>query len=424
MSLDAKPSFAGTRRLELRAAKVFLFVALSGASYLAFVSLSGEGVAGCGPGSGCNQVLSSRWAYWMGIPVSLPALAIYLGLLIATWTGDRTTPLVNKPAACFVIVALGGLIVLAAGWFGLLQYAIIKHWCKFCLATHASALVAVGLLIRNALVSQPASDPSQRRSFRLPNLAMGGAAAVFGLAVLITGQLAVKKPLYIVTAMSARAYASHSRTLTLYNGQFDLDPDALPLIGSPSATNYIVSLFDYTCKHCRRLHPLLRAVARSYSGRLAIISLPVPLDAHCNPLIQNTNPANANACDYARLGLAVWRARPASFPEFDDWLFDSDPLPSLDQARAKAEHLAGKEALAQALGSSWVRTQLNKNVDLYIANSRLTRNARLPQLIFGDAATGGSIENMDELMTLIRQHAPLNTGASPPITPGQPAPAR
>jgi uncharacterized membrane protein len=419
--MNAKLSWAGNGRLSLLAARVFLLLALSGASYLAFVSLSGEGVAGCGPGSGCNRVLSSRWAYWLGIPVSLPAIAVYLGLLLATWTGDQTAPLVNRRPAWFLTLALGGLIVLAAGWFALLQYAIIKHWCKFCLATHASALMSVGLLICAALGNPPAPTPAQGRPWRLPKLALGGAAAVFGLALLIIGQLAVKKPLYIVAKMSGRALAFNSRTFNLYDGQFVLDPDALPLMGLPSATNYIVCLFDYTCVHCRRLHPLLRGAVRSCSGGLAIISLPVPLDAECNRVLRKTLPANANACEYARLGLAVWRVHPAAFTEFDDWLFDSDPLPPPDQARARAEQLAGREALARALADSWVRRQLNTDVDLYVANSRLLRNTHLPQLIFDNAAIAGAIEDMDDLMRQIHQHAPLNRGAAPPGTPRQPA---
>ena len=43
--------------------------------YLAYISLAlGSGVPGCGQDSGCEQVLSSPWAYWLGIPVSLPGL--------------------------------------------------------------------------------------------------------------------------------------------------------------------------------------------------------------------------------------------------------------------------------------------------------------------------------------------------------------
>ena len=51
--------------------------------YLAYVSLVlGGGVPGCGPDSGCDRVLSSPWAYWLGIPVSLPGFVLYAIFLI------------------------------------------------------------------------------------------------------------------------------------------------------------------------------------------------------------------------------------------------------------------------------------------------------------------------------------------------------
>lgn len=417
MTSDSNLSFSGNR-LSLQAARVFLVFALGGAGYLAFVSLSGGGVAGCGPGSGCNEVLSSHWAYWMGIPVSLPAIAVYLSLLIATWTNPGRT-FANKPAARFVMIALAATILLAAAWFGFVQYAIIKHWCKFCLATHASALAAAGCLTHAIFNRQAAPASAQETPLRLPNLAGAGAAAVFGLAILIIGQLAVKKPLFLVTRMPTKASGADAGTLRLFNNQFNLDPDALPLIGSPSATNYIIDLFDYTCSHCRRLHPLLRELARVYSGKLAIISLPVPLEAGCNPLIRNTAQANLNACEYARLGLAVFRTRPAAFQEFDDWLFDSNSIPPIEQARAKAGELAGKEPLAAALAGSWVKDQLKTDVDLYMIDSQVMRNAHLPQLLFGDAAIAGSIETMDELLRVFNQRELLRRSTAPTNAPGR-----
>ena len=58
--------------------------------YLAYVSLAlGGGVPGCGPDSGCDRVLSSPWAYWLGIPVSLPGLVLYAIFLINTFSLRR-----------------------------------------------------------------------------------------------------------------------------------------------------------------------------------------------------------------------------------------------------------------------------------------------------------------------------------------------
>ena len=58
-----------------------LIIAAMGAGYLAWVSIHNGPAAGCGPESGCNAVLQSRWAYWLDLPVSVPAVLVYLALL-------------------------------------------------------------------------------------------------------------------------------------------------------------------------------------------------------------------------------------------------------------------------------------------------------------------------------------------------------
>jgi len=52
--------------------------------YLAWVAIHHGPAAGCGPTSGCSAVLQSRWAYWLNIPVSAPAVLVYLALFGAT----------------------------------------------------------------------------------------------------------------------------------------------------------------------------------------------------------------------------------------------------------------------------------------------------------------------------------------------------
>src|SRR5215213_2502249 len=44
--------------------------------YLLWRTLAEAGAPpGCGPDSGCEQVLSSRWSTWMNLPVAAPAVA-------------------------------------------------------------------------------------------------------------------------------------------------------------------------------------------------------------------------------------------------------------------------------------------------------------------------------------------------------------
>jgi protein-disulfide isomerase len=329
----------------------------------------------------------------MGIPVSLPAAALYCALLAATCgllPGHGARDSFRKAVIAFSIV-----IVAAAIWFTFLQYAIIQSWCRFCLATHASALFSAAWLLALSLKSAPAPPPIR------PGFKAGLLLGLLGIAILIGGQFAALHVVrYEVVSFSIGGHSSAGR-LNLYSGRFELDPDALPTLGSSSAPGFVVGLYDYTCTHCRRLHPLLKDVQARLAGRVTLIMLPAPLDAGCNPMVPVNDPANDGACEYARLALAVWRSRPAAFGQFDDWLFAPARIPTLPEARAKAENLVGKEALEEALGDSWVNRQIATDVRLYMATSQATNDLHLPQLIFADAAVSGSANDAAELERII-----------------------
>lgn len=384
-------------------ARICLLVALCGAAYLASVALRGGPVTGCGPGSGCDRVLSSHWAYWLGLPVSLPAMAVYLSLLAATVTVNRQRSPGLPQVSLHLIITLSLLVLVSALWFLLVQRLFIHAWCKFCLATHASAGLAACLLLAAALKRGPGLPTAVSAAVTRRRLGLSVCAAIAGLAILIAGQATVKKKLYAITYFSRQSGGASPQVL-LHDGRFRLDPKELPVLGSSTATNFIVSFFDYTCSHCRALHPLLMAAEEEYHGRFAIIALPVPLDAACNPLILLTAPANQDACEYAKLGLAVWHVKPGAFREFDDWFFDSSEIPRLSEARTHAAMLVGQEALDRALSDAWVLRQLQTDIALYQANARVVGDGLLPQLVIGDVVTHGAIETQDELTQLIESH--------------------
>jgi uncharacterized membrane protein len=376
----------------------FLLIAICGAGYLAAVSIMNGAVAGCGPNSGCSRALSSRWGYWLGVPVSLPALIAYSTLLVGVVSLSRQQTEDAVRLWSRVIVALSMLVFGAALWFVLLQAAVIHAWCKVCLGTHLAACTAGAVLLAHCWpTAAPVSMPQSSTAW------MSLACAGILLTVLAGGQLAFKARLYRV-GLSSAGSGLVGHDLNLYHGKIKLDPADLPLMGSASATNLIVSAFDYTCSHCRALHGVLRQIERRFSGKVAIITLPVPLDALCNPLILLTAPANENACEYARLGLAVWHARPEAFEEFDNWMFSTTAVPSLEEARARARDLVGRDQFVRALSGGWVAAQLQTDVQLYEASSRASRDSRLPILVIGDTETHGAIDDLDDLTRLIEQH--------------------
>src|SRR6267143_4129610 len=111
-----------------------MVAAISVSGYLAWTSLSGGSVAGCGPDSGCDRVLHSRWGYWFGVPVSLLALLVYFSVLwMSLRLGGRRTP-EDQRKTWPLLVCAGVLMIGAAIWFVALQLFVIHSVCPFCMA--------------------------------------------------------------------------------------------------------------------------------------------------------------------------------------------------------------------------------------------------------------------------------------------------
>ena len=173
------------------------------------------------------------------------------------------------------------------------------------------------------------------------------------------------------------------------------------MIGSPNASHIIVSLFDYTCHQCRALHPMLVEAQNRLGQQLAIVSLPMPLCTNCNPSVTHYFRAHALACDYAKLGLAVWRANRKVSRQFDDWLFaPPHPVP-LEQARQYAARLVGADNLARALSDDWIARQIRFDGSLYATNYQRLHRSELPEVMMGPAVSFGPLNNVNELYSLL-----------------------
>jgi uncharacterized membrane protein len=390
-----------------------LLLAIGVAFYLPITSWGEANAAGCGPESDCDRVLSSRWATWFGLPVSLLGLAVYLALYATSHAIVLRSFRAYRRKCWNAAVVLSSTVLVAALWFVVLQFAVIESVCKFCLLTHGSA--GVGALFLLSAARSAAERPRRKRVVSTRReLGMSAAlGAPLSLAILIMGQLLGGKQAYAVAQQPATSDRAHSSTqrLTVY-GRFTLDPGELPVRGKPSASLVMVSLFDYTCRHCREMHELLATVERRYGERLAVIALPMPLDAECNRFIPQTPPAHANACGYARLALAVWRARPDAFQTFDDWLFQGEAPPDLGAAHAKARELVGADPLGRALSDSWVARQLATNTELYRANAEHVKSEQMPQIMVGDMAAAGTPPSADDIVRLLEKHE-ASRSASP-----------
>jgi uncharacterized membrane protein len=420
-----------------------LAVALVGAGYLAWVSIQHGHAAGCGPESGCSKVLQSRWAYWLDIPVSLPALLVYLALLGATILLQKRPAPDDERGSWAAIIALSIIVAGAALWFVGLQVFVIKAFCKFCMAAHACGLTAAVLCLKHIPLAADSTTPmwaagSGKRGVPRTGLALLALVGLAGVVVLAGGQLLVPKKLNVVkdlrpqtgkgatgtnylamaaaiAAQAAQAASPHPRLvaprqLSLYSNAFSLKLDTVPMMGSPDASKVIVCLFDYTCPHCRSLHPILLEAQQLLGNRLGIVCLPMPISTNCNRFLPPRAHSVSNACDYVRLGLAVWQANPAAHRRFDDWMFAGVRPPPLAQAKDFAAELVGPDKLQTALNDSWLEQQIATDCRLHSTNWITSGESALPQLIIGDVISTGPLNSVEHLLILLNRYL----GLAPP----------
>jgi len=428
----------------LRTARVLFSIALGISVFLAYSSFSGGSVAGCGAGSDCGSVLSSRWAYWFTLPVSVPAAVFYVLLLAASWSASPGRGCRSQVRAWTVLIAGAFAVLGAALWFVGLQAMIIGQWCPYCLAAHAAGasgallvLLAAPFVIRGKAGEEPLLFGVGRRAWPavLGMLSLvpvvvgqflgtppGASLATMPSAMAAApvpapstngtvpggaGPVAVDTPTVAADSGATPDAPKRSRKFSLHNGRYSFDLYEAPLMGKPEAPHVVVSLFDYTCRHCRLQHGLLKRVQASFGDQLAIVVLPMPLDKACNPLLASTAPDHVNACEYARIGMAVWRTRPEVFAEYEEWFFAPETPRPVPEVLAKAAELTGREDFSAATADPWIDEWLKLGRDVFQTNWDLTGRNFLPMVNIGTVLSSGVIETDDELYGILEKHLGL-----------------
>ncbi len=203
------------------------------------------------------------------------------------------------------------------------------------------------------------------------------------------------------------------RPMRFLDGALVFDLLEVPVIGSTQATSVVVKYFDYTCKSCRTMHGELEAIQKQYPGQLAVVMLPCPLDRNCNPHAP-PGPAHRDACTYARLGLAVWRADRSQFARFHDEMFQLQGKLTPAIARQKASELVGEAALTRAEQDPWIGKTLDQTFSIYRIMAR--QNPRMPKVVLGGTVIlHGVTVSQRDLVDALKKYAGLKNAA--PATP-------
>jgi uncharacterized membrane protein len=376
----------------IRAAQLLLLGAAGIAGYLLWYSITKKPLAGCGPGSPCDQVMGSSWAYWLSIPVTAPALAAYCALLASSVVLCAKNPSPGALTNAWRVIIFAGIAVLAsAAWFTCIQLFVLKSICKYCTTAHLLGSAGVILLFTRAPFRKAGTPPRGQLSpgFSARQWILPVVLGLLSFGILAAGQeLAPRK----------------TNVIAIYDGAFKFDLRNVPMIGSNRAEHYIVSLFDYTCPDCQKMHHQLLEARERMQDAFSIVSLPMPLDPRCNSVVRVASPKHAQACDYAKIGLALRLAGQDAFAKYDEWYFSQPHTPPLEEARQEAAGIIGQETLEKNLADPWVEKMIQTSVSIYTHNHEVAHTGRIPQLIIGKVLNAGPVRNVDELIALIQKN--------------------
>jgi hypothetical protein len=314
------------------------------------------------------------------------------------------------------------------------------------MAVHACGLVIAGLVFTRLPVGRPPPPHEPGNPVRIAPGTLGGLVGVagVGLAVLVVGQLFTRGPGPEVTVFTGhsspgtrirlepiglngengatRPATTESPVVEdedppalpdasppkqagpfheFHNGAVKIDQSMFPVAGDPNAKHVMAVLADYTCPDCKRLHAILGETRRRYGeGTIAVIVMPMPLDSTCNPHVTVTPKKHENACELAKLALAVWAAEPAKFAEMDEWLMDNQPADPAE-ARRKAVELVGEAALAEAESGTAADAALRESTRAY----GTMNSGPIPKLMIVPKVTAvGRVDNASDVYNLLEKH--------------------
>jgi protein-disulfide isomerase len=278
------------------------------ASYTSFCNVGGA--------VNCDAVLGSRWSTFLGVPVSLWGVVLFVVGAIAAFPGafaGVTGGLADLLLIGLASWSLGFALVLAAVAFGVLQ-----HVCLFCLTLDVIIVawcVAVLPLVRNFAPSSHVPLPRRRPAA----YAVAGGALVLAVA---TGTIAaIQAPADGPTTLAA-IRAQEPDFFRFYTAlpviaPADVMGDAAKAKGPADAPITIVEFSDFECPACgaafrdlhalTAAHPNVRFVFRHY-----------PLDSSCNPLMDRA--LHPDACQAA--AAAECAGQLGKFWEYHDLLFE------------------------------------------------------------------------------------------------------
>jgi len=114
-------------------------------AYLTLYKFGFIGTLACNVGS-CEQVQTSRWSVFLGVPVATWGVGFYILMLGLSIAGLQPR-FAESRSLSLAILLLAGWGVLFTAWLNYLEGFVIHAWCEWCLGSATMVLLLFVLAV-------------------------------------------------------------------------------------------------------------------------------------------------------------------------------------------------------------------------------------------------------------------------------------
>lgn len=315
--------------------------------------------------TGCHVTMMSpyssvfRSSMWGGIPISLPAMAVFAFLLFR-----GVDLLVNRSSedrgARLFLVAAAGLPLLASLVMGYISMVELGAACKLCIGIYVSSLVAfVAALLELRAASRPGlgSDigivgedaPADNGDMRDHLLSFGQGVGFVAVPVLV----------YVIAMPDYSGFIGSCGSLTKPE-----DPYGVMVPLGPQTGESAIEVFDPLCPACKGFEG--RLDASGLGEKIARKAVMFPLDTECNWMVGTS--LHPGACTVSKAVLCA----EGKAEGVVDWAFENQEAirtaATTDPKAAEKMVTAAFPDLASCIGSKVTEQRLNKSLRWAVAN--------------------------------------------------------
>ena len=329
--------------------------------------------------TGCQVTLLSpyssimRTSLWGGIPISLPAMAVFAFLLFRA-IEILVVPAAQRRTAAAIALATSPIPVLASAVMGYIAFTELHAACKLCIGTYiasGTSLLMAGLawlMARGEASLLAEADPTgaetgaesfaaQAQPVRAATAWLSAAGQAFGFVTVPVVAYALLVPDYSRYIGTCGALIEPDDP---YGVMVELGPQGR---GAPT-----IEVFDPLCPACRGFEERLQA--SGLDARLQRRAVMFPLDSECNWMV--TRSLHPGACRVSEAVLCAADDPQTNVDAVVQWAFEhQEELMETGKGSLEAvtKKIAGQfPALSKCLGSAEVKSRINKSLRWTVKN--------------------------------------------------------